>query len=46
MVMEGKISEKGFIPPELAIKDDRFDEFISRLERKGLNIKEGEFLAD
>ncbi|MHB8567993.1 MAG: saccharopine dehydrogenase family protein [Nitrososphaerales archaeon] len=46
MVLEGKISEKGFIPPELAIKDDRFDEFISRLERKGLSIKERESLAD
>src|SRR5579875_1210905 len=45
MVAEGKITEKGLIPPELAIKDDRFDEFISRLERKGLVIKEGEFLA-
>ena len=40
MLLEGKITERGFIPPELAIKDDRFDEFISRLERKGLNIKE------
>jgi len=46
MLLEGKITERGFIPPELAIKDDRFDEFISRLERKGLNIKEREFLAD
>ena len=45
MLVEGKISEKGFIPPELAIKDDRFDEFISRLERKGLTIKDREFLA-
>jgi|SRR5579875_336339 len=45
MILEGKISEKGFIPPELAIKDERFDEFISRLERKGLNIKERESLA-
>ena len=46
MILEGKITERGFIPPELAIKDDRFDEFISRLERKGLSIKEREFLAD
>ena len=46
MILEGKVSEKGFIPPELAIKDDRFDEFISRLERKGISIKEGEFMAD
>ncbi len=46
MVLEGKITERGFIPPELAIKDDRFDEFLSRLELKGLNIKEREFLAD
>ncbi|MGI0091840.1 MAG: saccharopine dehydrogenase C-terminal domain-containing protein [Nitrososphaerales archaeon] len=46
MLLEGTITERGFIPPELAIKDDRFDEFISRLERKGLSIKEREFLAD
>lgn len=46
MMLEGKITEKGFIPPELAIKDDRFDEFVSALERKGLFIKEREFLAD
>jgi lysine 6-dehydrogenase len=46
MMLEGKIIERGFIPPELAIKDERFDEFISRLERKGLSIKEREFLAD
>jgi lysine 6-dehydrogenase len=46
MVLEGRITERGFIPPELAIKDDRFDEFLSRLELKGLNIKEREFLAD
>lgn len=46
MMLEGKITERGFIPPELAIKDDRFDEFLSRLELKGLNIKEREFLAD
>ena len=46
MILEGKITERGFIPPESAIKDDRFDEFISRLERKGLSIKEREFLAD
>jgi len=46
MILEGKITERGFIPPELAIKDDRFDEFIARLERKGLSIKEREFLAD
>lgn len=46
MILEGKITETGFIPPELAIKDDRFDEFLSRLERKGLTIKEKEFLAD
>ncbi len=46
MILEGKITERGFIPPELAIKDDRFDEFMSRLERKGLSIKEREFLAD
>lgn len=46
MVLEGKITERGFIPPELAIKDERFDEFISKLELKGLNIKEREFLAD
>ncbi|MHB1868885.1 MAG: saccharopine dehydrogenase family protein [Nitrososphaerales archaeon] len=46
MILEGKITERGFIPPELVIKDDRFDEFISRLERKGLSIKEREFLAD
>lgn len=46
MILEGRITERGFIPPELAIKDDRFDDFISRLERKGLSIKESEFLAD
>ena len=46
MILEGKINERGFIPPELAIKDDRFDDFLARLERKGLNIKEREFLAD
>ena len=46
MILEGKISEKGFIPPELAIKDERFDEFISKLELKGLSIKEREFLSD
>jgi len=46
MILEGKITERGFIPPELAIKDDRFDEFIARLERQGLSIKEREFLAD
>jgi lysine 6-dehydrogenase len=46
MILEGKITETGFIPPELAIKDERFDEFVSRLERKGLSIKEREFLAD
>ena len=45
MILEGKIYEKGFIPPELAVKDDRFDEFVSRLERKGLNIKQREYLA-
>src|SRR5487761_29389 len=46
MILEGKIAETGFIPPELAIRDDRFDEYIARLERKGLNIKEREFLSD
>ncbi|MDG6908559.1 MAG: saccharopine dehydrogenase NADP-binding domain-containing protein [Nitrososphaerota archaeon] len=46
MILEGKITERGFIPPELAIKDDRFDDFISRLERKGLSIREREYLAD
>ena len=46
MMLEGKITERGFIPPELAIKDDRFNEFVSALERKGLFIKEREFLAD
>jgi lysine 6-dehydrogenase len=46
MILEGKISDKGFIPPELAIRDDRFDELLARLSRKGLNIKEREFLAD
>ena len=46
MMLEGKITERGFIPPELAIKDERFDEFVSALERKGLFIKEREFLAD
>ena len=46
MILEGKITERGFIPPELAIKDERFDDFLSRLERKGLIIKEREFLAD
>lgn len=46
MMLEGRITERGFIPPELAIKDDRFDDFISRLERKGLSIKERELLAD
>ncbi|MGI0085942.1 MAG: saccharopine dehydrogenase C-terminal domain-containing protein, partial [Nitrososphaerales archaeon] len=28
MLIEGKITETGFIPPELAIRDDRFDEYI------------------
>lgn len=46
MILEGKITEKGFIPPELAIKDERFDEFISKLELKGLSLREREFLAD
>lgn len=46
LILEGKITETGFIPPELAIRDDRFDELLSRLSRKGLNIKEREFLAD
>lgn len=46
MLLEGKITERGFTPPELAIKDERFDEFISKLELKGLNIKYREFLAD
>lgn len=46
MVLEGKITDTGFIPPELAIRDDRFDEFLSRLGRKGLSIKEKDFLAD
>lgn len=46
MILEGRIIEKGFIPPELAIKDDRFDDFISRLERKGLSIRDREYLAD
>lgn len=46
MLLEGKITERGYLPPELAIKDERFDEFISRLERSGLSIKEREFLAD
>lgn len=46
MILEGKITERGFIPPELAIKDERFGEFISKLELKGLSIKEREFLAD
>lgn len=46
MILEGKIAETGFIPPELAIRDDRFDEYIARLERKGLDIKEKEFLSD
>src|SRR5487761_1606280 len=46
MILEGKISDTGFIPPELAIRDDRFDELLARLSRKGLNIKEREFLAD
>ena len=46
MLLDGKITEVGYLPPEIAIKDDRFDEFISRLERSGLSIKEREFLAD
>ncbi|MHB1908687.1 MAG: saccharopine dehydrogenase family protein [Nitrososphaerales archaeon] len=46
MILEGKITDLGFIPPELAIRDDRFDELLARLSRKGLNIKEREFLAD
>ncbi len=46
MLLDGKITEIGYLPPEAAIKDDRFDEFISRLERSGLSIKEREFLAD
>lgn len=46
MILEGKITETGFLPPELAIHDDRFDEYLSRLERKGLNIKQREFLSD
>jgi lysine 6-dehydrogenase len=46
LILEGKINDTGFIPPELAIRDDRFDELLSRLSRKGLNIKEKEFLAD
>jgi lysine 6-dehydrogenase len=46
MILEGKITETGFIPPELAIRDDRFDEYIARLENKGLSIKSREFLSD
>jgi lysine 6-dehydrogenase len=46
LILEGKIADRGFIPPELAIRDDRFDELLARLNRKGLNIKEREFLAD
>ncbi len=46
MLLEGKISEKGFIPPEIAIRDERFDDFLSRLDRKGLSIREQEFLAE
>jgi lysine 6-dehydrogenase len=46
LILEGKISDTGFIPPELAIRDDRFDELLARLSRKGINIKEREFLAD
>ena len=46
MILEGKITETGFLPPELAIHDERFDEYLSRLERKGLNMKEREFLSD
>jgi lysine 6-dehydrogenase len=46
MVLEGRITEIGFIPPELAVRDDRFDEMLSRLGRKGVVIKEKEFLAD
>jgi lysine 6-dehydrogenase len=45
MLLEDKITEKGFLPPELAIRDERFDDFLSRLDRKGLTIKENEFLA-
>jgi lysine 6-dehydrogenase len=46
MLLDGKITETGFIPPELAIRYDRFDEYLSRLSRKGLDIKEREFLAE
>jgi lysine 6-dehydrogenase len=46
MILEGKITETGFLPPELAIRDEKFDEYISRLELKGLSIKQKEFLAD
>jgi lysine 6-dehydrogenase len=46
LILEGKITDTGFIPPELAVRDDRFDEFLSRLSRKGLSIREKEFLAD
>ncbi len=46
MILEGKITETGFLPPELAIRDERFDEYLSRLELKGLSIKQKEFLAD
>jgi lysine 6-dehydrogenase len=45
MILEDRITEKGFLPPELAIHDERFDDFLSRLDRKGLTIKENEFLA-
>ena len=46
MLLQGKITEKGFIPPEIAIRDERFDDFLSRLDRKGLSIREQEFLAE
>ncbi len=46
LILEGKITDTGLIPPELAIRDDRFDELLARLSRKGLSIREKEFLAD
>ncbi len=45
MVLEDRINERGFIPPELAVRDERFDDFLSRLDRKGLTIREHEYLA-
>jgi len=39
-LLQGKIKEKGIIPPEDCIKGALYDEFMTELTRRNINIKE------